>query len=68
MKMTKGEDVDADYWEHDMEKEWDSGCEISHSQPTWYFSFMGRKTDMAKHKAIKKANHESRRHWHDDYF
>lgn len=54
IKRTKKNDVDEDYWEHDIEKDWSSGCRIAHGQPTWYFSFMGRKTDMAKHKAQKR--------------
>lgn len=60
MKMTKGKDVHEDYWEHDREKQWDLGCSIHHGQPTWYFSFMGRKTDMTKHYARKRANYEAR--------
>lgn len=36
---------ETDYWYQDDSDEWgwDSGCRISHGQPTWYFSFMGRK-------------------------
>ena len=38
-------DEDSDYWQHNelREGEWDSGCRVNHGQPTWYFSFMGRK-------------------------
>ena len=37
-------DADMDYWEHNTLRESDfiCGCRISHRQPTWYFSFMGR--------------------------
>ncbi|KAF8866840.1 hypothetical protein BDZ45DRAFT_768617 [Acephala macrosclerotiorum] len=56
MKMTKTGDIDDDYWEHDFDSEWDVECRINHSQPTWYFSFMGRKTDMAKHQKAKRDN------------
>jgi hypothetical protein len=67
MKRTKSGDVDDDYWEHDFEKIWDSGCRIKHGQPSWYFSFMGRKTDMKNHKQRKKERRERRRHWHSFY-
>jgi hypothetical protein len=43
-------DVDADYWTHARQENWDAGCPIRHGQPTWYFSFMGRKADMDAHK------------------
>lgn len=33
-----------DYWFHHLWKEsYDRKCRISHGDPTWYFSFMGRK-------------------------
>ena len=43
-------DRDNDYWSHvDMDAEdWDRGCRINHGEPTWYFSFMGRKEDMGQ--------------------
>ena len=40
-------DSDKDYWRHADLKE-DAivlGCRRIHRQPTWYFSFMGRKAD-----------------------
>lgn len=42
---SKTEDVDMDYWQHSKlhESEWVRGCRFSHKQPTWYYSFMGRK-------------------------
>jgi hypothetical protein len=68
INMTKSGDVDYDYWEHDLEREWDLGCRISHGQPSWYFSFMGRKTDMKNHKKEKKERRESRSRFYDsDY-
>ncbi len=37
-------DDDEDYWNHNkMKDNWDEGCRAQHGQPTWYFSFMGRK-------------------------
>lgn len=27
---------------------WDHGCQVEHGQPTWYFSFMGRREVMTK--------------------
>ncbi|KAI4180475.1 MAG: hypothetical protein LQ346_006986 [Caloplaca aetnensis] len=43
----KTEDIDMDYWRHHelKEHEWTSGCRFSHKQPTWYFSFNGRKEE-----------------------
>ena len=40
-------DPDMDYWRHHTlkENEWITGCRFSHKQPSWYFSFMGRKED-----------------------
>lgn len=37
-------DSDLDYWNHDRIRQFDKGCSFRHGQPTWYFSFMGRKT------------------------
>ncbi|KAL8912489.1 MAG: hypothetical protein Q9171_002502 [Xanthocarpia ochracea] len=36
---------DSDYWNHNDPKENDkiSGCREEHTQPTWYFSYMGRR-------------------------
>ena len=44
----KLQDRDADYWNHNFldEEEWSLGCRFSHGEPSWYFSFMGRKEDM----------------------
>ncbi|KAL9597608.1 MAG: hypothetical protein Q9219_005047 [cf. Caloplaca sp. 3 TL-2023] len=40
-------DVDVDYWRHATlkEHEWIHGCRFTHKQPTWYFSFNGRKEE-----------------------
>ncbi|KAL9595897.1 MAG: hypothetical protein Q9219_006165 [cf. Caloplaca sp. 3 TL-2023] len=48
---------DSDYWMHDMllETEWDDGCRFSHGQPTWYFSFMGRKEARDRFLEIKRS-------------
>ena len=61
-KMTKTRNVDDDYWLHDAARKWDEDCRIRHGQPTWYFSFMGRKTDMKAHKLDmheKRCNYRS---------
>ena len=41
------DDSDIDYWNYQDFKEdsWIKGCRILHKEPTWYFSFMGRKAD-----------------------
>lgn len=36
-------DRDEDYWKHNELKKWDTGCRVKHGEPTWYFSFMGRR-------------------------
>ena len=36
-------DRDEDYWKHNDMKKWDTGCRVKHGEPTWYFSFMGRR-------------------------
>ncbi|TVY32541.1 hypothetical protein LOCC1_G008768 [Lachnellula occidentalis] len=54
INMTKTGDVDNDYWAHDRMKHWGKSCRINHGQPSWYFSFVGRKTDMKNHQLKKK--------------
>ncbi|RAL14379.1 uncharacterized protein BO97DRAFT_340628, partial [Aspergillus homomorphus CBS 101889] len=42
--LRPGGDQDTDYWEYmDHRDRWDLGCRITHAEPTWYFSFMGRR-------------------------
>ncbi|KAI4201417.1 MAG: hypothetical protein LQ350_003255 [Teloschistes chrysophthalmus] len=43
----KTTDHDSDYWFHNnLDKDiWDRGCRGKHREPTWYFSFMGRRDD-----------------------
>jgi hypothetical protein len=43
-KNTQNED--SDYWTHTDPRVYDEHCRISHGQPTWYWSFMGRKEKM----------------------
>ena len=61
-------DEDSDYWQHHElhEGQWDSGCRVSHGQPTWYFSYMGRKE---KHDLLLKNLRQKRRarFFDDDY-
>lgn len=47
-------DIDKDYWTYDLWSDWSFDCHIAHGQPTWYFSFMGRKTLMKAHNEKKK--------------
>ena len=39
--------TDMDYWRHNdlKEHDWVKGCRFPHKQPTWYFSFNGRKEE-----------------------
>jgi hypothetical protein len=40
---------DEDYWKHtNLGVAWDEGCRIRHRQPSWYFSFLGRKSKMTE--------------------
>lgn len=40
------QDEDFDYWHHADRGIYDRACRVKHGQPTWYFSFMGRKEKM----------------------
>ena len=47
---------DEDYWKHDnLGVGWDEGCRVSHDQPTWYFSFMGRRGKMMEWNRNKSS-------------
>ena len=52
-------DTDMDYWRHHelKEHEWVKGCRFPHKQPTWYFSFNGRKEE--RDRLIKEKNFAS---------
>ncbi|OJJ96891.1 hypothetical protein ASPACDRAFT_46419 [Aspergillus aculeatus ATCC 16872] len=42
--LEKGGDRDRDYWAYMLPRDrYDVGCRIKHGEPTWYFSFMGRR-------------------------
>jgi hypothetical protein len=37
-------DDDYDYWHHNERRhDYSAGCRLKHGEPTWYFSFMGRR-------------------------
>lgn len=56
MSSSKNEEnEDKDYWTHATRGVYDNDCRISHGQPTWYFSFMGRKEKMDLFKKKDKA-------------
>lgn len=59
MKKSKFGDFDADYWRHASTSTWDARCRIDHGQPTWYFSFMGRREKMVEWQDRKKKMVES---------
>ncbi|KAI1078483.1 hypothetical protein F5B20DRAFT_582399 [Whalleya microplaca] len=48
MHKFKTGDEDCDYWEHARLRQYDHGCRFKHGQPTWYFSYMGRRETMNK--------------------
>ena len=58
--MTKLKDQKSDYWYHAAmdDDDWVKGCDFTHGEPTWYFSFMGRKEDL---NTILKAKNKKRR-------
>ncbi|PYI31593.1 hypothetical protein BP00DRAFT_446416 [Aspergillus indologenus CBS 114.80] len=42
--LHKGGDRDRDYWAYMLPRDrYDENCRIKHGEPTWYFSFMGRR-------------------------
>lgn len=53
MRASSIEAEDEDYWRHAETGYYRSRgiCRVSHGQPTWYFSFMGRKERQAKRMA-----------------
>lgn len=52
---------DRDYWRHaDTGVAWDSKCGISHGEPTWYFSFMGRKQKQVEWTQKKRDRYGGR--------
>ncbi|KAJ8127152.1 hypothetical protein O1611_g6482 [Lasiodiplodia mahajangana] len=50
MHKFKTEGDDGDYFSHDQPGQHDHGCRVKHGQPTWYFSYMGRKELMLRHQ------------------
>ncbi|KAK6607092.1 hypothetical protein H4I96_02496 [Botrytis cinerea] len=53
-KPKDGKDVDAAYWQHDTLKQYSKGCRVQHDQPTWYWSFMGRRTQMQAQQVARQ--------------
>ncbi|KAI1129577.1 hypothetical protein F5Y10DRAFT_263964 [Nemania abortiva] len=63
-KFRNGND-DDDYFMHDKRGHHDHSCRVKHGQPTWYFSYMGRKELMLRHQGKRaeerrKKNQELR--------
>lgn len=54
-------DYDLDYWLHnDLRKgDWDRACRVKHGQPTWYFSFMGRKEERENFAKSNGSRHKA---------
>jgi hypothetical protein len=43
-KLVADDDSDSDYnYYHQSRPRYDEGCRVTHGEPTWYFSYMGRK-------------------------
>lgn len=50
-------DHDEDYWHHaSLNVPWDKGCRIRHKQPSWYFSFMGRRQKMVEWTKSRRSH------------
>lgn len=60
-------DADRDYWRHGRlrEHEWVRGCRFPHKQPTWYFSFNGRKEDRDRLVKAEGLDRKRGRHFED---
>ncbi|KAL8687826.1 MAG: hypothetical protein Q9218_006106 [Villophora microphyllina] len=61
--MPKTADYDTDYWLHNDldEDDWDRECRVSHDEPTWYFSFMGRREDRDNFIAARREKRRAER-------
>ncbi|CAD6439793.1 edf7e636-9234-4d39-9322-fb10b814c5d1 [Sclerotinia trifoliorum] len=53
-KPKDGKDVDRAFWDHGAFGKYSNGCRVQHDQPTWYWSFMGRRTQMVAHQAARQ--------------
>ncbi|KAL2866131.1 BTB/POZ domain-containing protein [Aspergillus lucknowensis] len=42
-RLREGHNLDHDYWTAGRNREYDLHCRIDHGEPTWWFSFMGRR-------------------------
>jgi hypothetical protein len=49
------------YLRRDLGEQYDDGCRISHGQPTWYWSYMGRRTEMQAHQREKHKQWDTER-------
>ncbi|KAI0477008.1 hypothetical protein F4859DRAFT_521578 [Xylaria cf. heliscus] len=61
MHKFKTGDDDSDYFAHDKPGNHDRGCRVRHGQPTWYFSYMGRKELMLRHQDKQAEERKKRR-------
>lgn len=50
METSKNKLLDEEYYTHNERRNWSRDCRITHGEPSWYFSFMGRKAK----KGIKR--------------
>lgn len=68
---SKYSDDHEDYWAHDEmgQRDWSRHCRVTHGQPSWYFSFMGRKEDRdsfnRREKKLASAHRRRYRRWND---
>lgn len=57
---TSSKQMDTMYWSYDRSRAWGANCSVNHGQPTWYFSFMGRKAEMDAHKERERERKRAR--------
>ncbi|KAI0976059.1 hypothetical protein F4678DRAFT_456385 [Xylaria arbuscula] len=64
-KFKMGDDH-SDYFAHDKPGNHDRNCRVRHKQPTWYFSYMGRKELMLKHQDRRAQEFRKRKGERDE--
>lgn len=64
----KAQTHDTGYWLYDDMQwgEWSRHCRSNHGQPTWYFSFLGRREDRDRWVEWQKANNKRASLYHPD--
>ncbi|KAH7035909.1 uncharacterized protein B0I36DRAFT_382523 [Microdochium trichocladiopsis] len=67
INVSKLRDNDDDYWHHASMGPWDLECRVDHGEPTWYFSFMGRREHMTAWLKKRRVRRQQLRGWDTAY-